>query len=314
MVVIERRLSCFKMRHLAPMIIVALSLPARADILFEGYSKVMLEDKHVGYVVQRYEFDNKKKEFITAYYLKTNQLGGNITESLKARATQTLKPVSYQYTELAGDKGKTIDAQFKGEQMTATINEGGKKQVIQKKIPKGVFLSSFLAYVMLVGKDGIKSGAKYGFQAIAEEDASIYTGEAYVKGEESIGGMKAFKVLNTFKGAQFVSYCTYKGEVVATRSPVQRIATDLVAGAREATAGLPLNSNALIQLFGNVPRGVDNPLSRRTEAEAPSAEKSKTLDATPPPSTDSPKQQGVPGGKGMHLKGEPEPSTAPEGK
>jgi len=87
---------------------------------------------------------------------------------------------------------------------------------------------------MLQGKDGIKPGAKYGFQAIAEEDAAIYTGEAYVKGEEAIGGMSAFKVLNTFKGRNFVSYCTYKGEVIATRSPVQRIATELVTGAHEA--------------------------------------------------------------------------------
>lgn len=275
----------------------------------------MLDEKHVGYVVQRFEFDNKKKEFITAYYLKTNQLGGNITESLKARSSANLKPLSYQYTELTGDKGKTIDAKFNGETMTAEIVDGGKKQTVQKKIPKGSFLSSFLAYVMLQGKEGIKPGTKYSFQAIAEEDAGLYNGEAYIKGEETIDGIGAFKVMNTFKGAQFVSYCTYKGEIIATRSPVQRISTELVTGAKEATSGLQLNSNALVQLFGHVPRGNENPVSRRAEnpktlnTSAPtgggaSEAKTKKLEATPTPS-DQPKQQGIPGGQGIHIKGAP---------
>lgn len=283
---------------------------AQADILFEGYSKVLLDEKHVGYVVQRYEFDNKKKEFITAYYLKTNQLGGNITESLKARSSANLTPVAYQYTELVGEKSKTIDAQFKGDMMTATIMDAGKKQVVQKKIPKGSFLSSFLAYVMLQGKEGIKTGVKYSFLAIAEEDAALYNGETYVKGEETVAGISAFKVLNTFKDAQFVSYCTYKGDLIATRSPVQKIATELVATPLEATAGMQLNSNALTQIFGSVPRGMENPVSRRGDVAnsggQPSPAKSKTLLTTPTPSPDSAKADGVPAGQGIQIKGTPD--------
>ena len=236
---------------------------ASADPLFEGYSKVLLDGQHVGYVVQRYEFDNKKQEFTTAYYLKTNKTAGDITESLKARSNASLRPLSFQFTELVGDHAKTIDGDFKGDVMTAMVNDGGKKQTITKKIPKGAFLSSFLAYVMLQGKEGIKKGVKYSYQAIAEEDASLSSGEAFISGEETMDGISAFKVLNTFKGAQFVSYCTYKGEVIATRSPVQKVSTELVADVREATEGLTLNSSAMAHLFGAVPRGADNPVSRR---------------------------------------------------
>lgn len=330
MVVFQTSGTFLKMRHqLAGALLLAVatlllqSTSARADLLFEGYSSVLLDGVHVGYVVQRFEFDNKKQEFMTAYYLKTNQLGGNITESLKARSNASLKPLSYQFTELVGEKGKTIDAQFNGENMNATILNNGQKQVVQKKIPKGAFLSSFLGYVMLQGKEGIKKGVKYSYQAVAEEDAAVSSGEAYIAGEEAVHGINAFKILNTFKGVQFISYCTFKAEVIATRSPVQKISTELVDSAREATAGLTLNSSALTQIFGSVPKGTENPVARRsletppasTEAAIPdasatpgkaSAEKMKKLEAKPTPSPDSPKKQGVPAGAGIHIKGQPD--------
>jgi hypothetical protein len=168
MVVNQRRLSRFNLRQLfcSTLLLVCAVLSSRksqADILFEGYSKVLLSGVHVGYVVQRYEFDAKTKQFISAYYLKTSPAGGNITESLKARSTSSFAPVSYQFTSLMGDKAKTIDAQFKGDTMTAIVVDGGRKQTIQRKIPKGSFLGTFLAYVMLAGKDGIKKNAKYSY-------------------------------------------------------------------------------------------------------------------------------------------------------
>jgi hypothetical protein len=300
-------LRCSILKQLLRLFFVALVLSlaphAQGEILFEGYSTVLLDGVHVGFVVQRFEFDNKKQEFITTYFLKTNQIGGNITESLKARANASLKPVSFQFTELVGEKSRTIDALFKGENMTATIISGGQKQIIQKKIPKGAFLASFLGYVMLQGREGIKKDVKYSYHAIAEEDASLYSGEAYIAGEELVNGISAFKILNTFKSTQFVSFCTYKGEVIATRSPVQKISTELVIGAREATVGLGLNSSTLTHLFGNVPSGAENPVSRRALEPSPTVSPTKDIKETPRPET--PKQQGIPGGTGIHLKGKP---------
>jgi len=313
MVEIQRRSSCFDLKHFSKKFVGTrrhlvfllafgtLLLPssnAHAEILFEGYSKVLLDGKHVGYIVQRYEYDTKKQEFTTAYYLKTSPVAGNITESLKARSTQALKPISFQFTELTGSHTKTIDAQFKNDTMTALIDDGGKKETISKKIPKTSFLSSFLAYVMLNGKDGIKKGVKYSYSAIAEEDATLNSGEAFISGEEPTEGINAFKILNTFKSAQFVSWCTYKGEVIATRSPVQKISTELVATAHEATEGLTMSAAALTQLFGNVPRGVDNPIARRSlepaarvkTAEKPNnASADKTVEKPQDPQSPGPK-------------------------
>ncbi|MBD4802899.1 hypothetical protein GUG08_09235, partial [Xanthomonas citri pv. citri] len=91
-----------------------------------------------------------------------------------------------QYTSAQGDQTKTIDATFKGEIMTAQVSEGSKRGVITKKVAKEVFLASFLGYVMLQGKEGIKQGLKYSYRAVAEEDADVQDGEAFVASDETM--------------------------------------------------------------------------------------------------------------------------------
>lgn len=330
MVLIRRQKSCFSLRLILRFSALAalLLLPhfAQAEILFEGFSKVMLENTHVGYVIQRFEFDPKKKEFSTAYFLKTNAAGGNLTESLKARATAGFRPISYQYTSAQGDQTRTIDASFKGETMTALVTEGAKKGTISKKVPKEVFLASFLGYVMLQGKEGIKKGVKYAYKAIAEEDADVQDGDAYVASEETMSGVSTFKVLNTFKKTKFVSWVTHKGEVISTASPVQKISTELVATFQEATANQSVSTKTVEFVFGNMPRGKDNIIARRASeaasatgasASAPAAapaaaippSKLKQLEQKPETTGANPKEEGVAGGKGVMIKGVPPPES-----
>lgn len=318
-----RSLACLAIFQLSSFLSLGM---ARADVLFEGYAKILLSGIHVGFTVQRYEFDPIKKEFAATYYLKTNATAGNLTESLKARASSSLAPIGYQYTELTGEKARTIDASVRGETMNLSIKDGAKQNVLTKKVPKGAFFASFLAYVMLQGPEGIKSGAKYGYQAVAEEDGNLYTGEAYVTGEETVLGLSAFKVLNTFKGARFISWVTHKGEVIATKSPVQQIETEVVSTLQEATEGLSVNTNNLSLLFGGVPKGTENAVARKTggsispPTDAASAtslkgqageSKKKILEGTPPSGDVSPKKEGVPGGQGITLKGAPAVDTKP---
>jgi hypothetical protein len=309
--------SCFKTRrYFLALALLLTSMHARADVLFEGFYKVMLEDTHVGYVIQRFEFDPKKKEFTTAYFLKTNAAGGNLSESLKARATAGFRPVNYQYTSVQGDQTRTIDAAFKGETMTAQVTEGSKHGVITKKVPKEVFLASFLGYVMLQGKEGMKKGLKYSYRAIAEEDADIQDGEAFVASDETMNAVSTFKVLNTFKKTKFVSWVTHKGEVIATASPLQKISTELVPTFQEATANQSVSTKTLEFVFGTMPRGKDNVIARRASETAntatPPLSKQKQLEQKPESSGLTPKTEGIPGGKGIMIKGAPSQKGANE--
>lgn len=269
---------------------------AQAEVLFEGYSKILSNGTPIGYTISRYEFDAKSKKFISTYFLKTAGQGMEITESLKAYANDELAPISYSYTSIVGKETKTIDAKFTGLKMTAQVKSGGKTQTIRKDLPKGTFLSTFLVYLMLKSKEGLKSDANYDYQAIAEEDAEIYKGQASVGKEEAFLGLKAFKVQNKFKDVRFVSYVNERGEALGTSSASQGVSTELVADPTQATVGFPMSTVILKNLFGEVPAGKTNMLS-----------KSANIQPVNPG-----KQQGIPQGQGIQLKAEP--SASPAGK
>lgn len=273
-------------------LLLGVPLSASAQVLFEGYSKVMSGGAHIGFTISRYEFDTKKKQFISTYFLKTNEFGGGISESLKAFATEDMKPISYQYTTLLNNQVKTIDATFSNNKINAVLKDGNKVNKISKDIPKGTFLSTFLAYMMLRSSTGFKPETRFEYQAIAEEDADVLKGVAIVKPLEEWNGLKAFRVLNEFKNSKFLSYVTEKGEILSTKVPVSMITTELVADPANATAGLQVPTATLRTLFGEVPKGQVNEVA--IKKIPPSA--SKVIEPS--------KQQGVPGGKGIQLKGQ----------
>lgn len=262
-----------------------MSLPAFSQTLFEGYAKVLVGNVHVGYSIQKYEFDSKKKQFKATTFLKTNEVGGNITESLLAVADENLNPLSYKFTTLQGKTPKTIDASFSKGRMNATVTDGGKKSTIRLDAPKGTFLSSFLGYMILRSPTGLKAETRFEFQAIAEEDGSLEKGVATVSTREDFFGIPAFKVMNDFKNVKFISQVSEKGEVFATRVPALSIVTELTATAEEATQGHSVPSAVIKSLFGEIPRGLTNALSERGKNPTPG------------------KTQGIPGGQGIQLKG-----------
>ena len=269
--------------------------------LFEGYSKITSGGVHVGYIVSRYEF--KDKRFFATYFLKTGQLGSDITESLQAVADNELNPISYQYTSIVGKDTKTIDAKFAKNKMTAIVTTTADKTkskvvTIRKDIPKGTFLSTFLVYLMLKSKTGIQTNSKYQYQAIAEEDAEILKGEALVGKQEKYNGFQSFKIFNRFKDTKFISYVTDLGDVIATSAPSTGIATELMSKSSEATGTFPMTASILKKLFGDVPLGIKNSVSKKAQ-----------LDAMPPaPVPANPKQNGVPQNQGIIIKGTPSAS------
>lgn len=277
------------------LLVLLLPLSAKAEILFEGYFKILSGDQHIGYIVSRYEFDAKKKHFISTYFLKTGKGPSEVTESLKAISDSELAPISYEYTTLAGKESKTIDAKFKNNTMSGVIRSGGKIQRLEKKIPKGTFLSTFLVYLMLKSKEGLQSETNYEYQAIAEEDGAIYRGQALVGKEMTYNGFKSFKILNTFKDSKFLSYVNERGEVLGTNAMAQGITTELVANPSDATTNQPYSANILKTVFGSIPEGKANVAVRSVKLKEAEA------NAAPPG-----KQMGVPPGKGIIIKAQPE--------
>lgn len=248
--------------------------------MFEGYYRIELSGKHIGYSIQRYEFDPKDKTFSTISFMRIKTGEELMQESLKAKANDKFQPVSYNYTLTQGKTLKTIDATFKGEVMTVKIIDGKQVHDQKHKLPKGTFLSSFLTYMMLQKK--MKLDQAFQYSAVAEEDAASYNGKALIESKESKTSYEVLRILNSFKGEKFVAKVAVvkdpkeadkylRGEVLGTGSPTKNITTELVESSR-ATENQIVPNKVLIDIFGNMPTGKINLLA---------AEKSKAVEKPP---------------------------------
>lgn len=260
--------------------ITLVSTIGQATVLQEGWYKIISGGQHVGFIALRYEFNESKKQFVATSFTQTNPMAGNIKESLVATSAQNLDPVSYQFTSTIGQLVKTIDAAFSKGVMSAKVSEAGKTESVQNKIQKGTFLSQFLIYLILQNPKGMKVGNKFAYTAISEEDTKIQNGEAYVSAIEKVNGIDAYKILNDFKGAKYISFVTPKGIMLLTKDPVKSLSTELVASADEATKGFDVNKKTLTLLFKNLPASA-LPVATTTETDKPAntidSEKMKKL-------------------------------------
>lgn len=274
---------------------------ANADILFEGYSKVLINEKPIGYIVNRYEFLPNKNQFVSTYFLKTSAPGVELLETYKAVADKDLAPVSYNYTSLLNKDSKSIDAEIKKGKMNGTIIENGKKKTVKNDLKPKEFLSTFLIYWILKSEKGLVAGESYPYKAIAEEDGVLAEGITVIKKkQETYAGLPVYKAMNDFKGQKFEAYVTERGEIVQTFVPANGVTTELVATRAEAVGPFSFSEPLIKKLFGNIPEGKENVLAKKSVSDAAST--------GAPGKTESPsgKQEGVAPGKGLQIKNQGE--------
>lgn len=235
---------------------------AQAEVLFEGYYKVSQFKKHIGFYILKTEVDSKNNRFKTTSFLKLSKNGFNMTESLTANSTTDFTPVDYSYLATDGTKSKTIDITFKNDMMTGLISENGEKKKISKKLPKGTFLSSSLYYMMMKSKDGLKTGTKFEFSAIAEEMADIAKGSSSIdKKMTSRGVLQLLKVDNSFAGMDYENMITQQGQTISSNTKATGLETELVKNKEEALQDIKISSGTLEKIFGNIPEGKNNILN-----------------------------------------------------
>lgn len=289
------------------------TMPAMAEkeILFEGFFKVTINKQHIGYSISKYEFDPASKKFFVTVFTKTGALGGNFMESIKGASDAALSPLNYEYTTLVTEANKTttkkIEATFKTKKtakknknnkkvesktLVATVTQDGKVSKIENDLPEGSFMSYFLIYLMLKSKSGLQTGSKYEYKAIAEEKATIASGEAKVSTLEDFKGIKGYKIENVFDGQKFISYVTDRGETLGVINPASGVEAELVAKPNEAVGSFGMPSEALKTLFGEVPLGTNNVVSKKLKEES-------LKSVTEPPGS---KEFGTPAGSGVISK------------
>lgn len=255
----------FKTRTLTKVLVILLIIfPATsfAETVFEGYYKVSSEGEHVGYYIQRYALDAKTKLFSSTHYMVLKFGETTTIESLNAKSTAKFEPHSYQYSQLDGKKTKAIDAVVKGKKLVIKTIENGKATAREIGITEKVFLSTFLPYLVLKTPQGLSVGNKFTYDAIAEEDGAVNSGEIYVKEQVKEAGLDTFRTLNTFKKEQFVNWVDVKGESIKTQVPSANVIAELVKDPKEAYKNFPFNESSIKLLFGAIPEGKTHMLAK----------------------------------------------------
>lgn len=270
----------------------------KADTLSEGWYKLLLGQQHIGYIVQRYELDPKKNQVILTSFLRTNTLGGDLTESLQAHSTTGFEPVSYQYSLMKGKAATLIDAKFSKEGAAVRVTENGETKTHKYKVPQGTFLSYFLGLVMTSFKNpkdasdsGIKVGRSFSYKAIAEEDGQLSDGNAEVLGTEKINGHETFRIRVKYKNIQSISFLTATAEIAQINQPISGHQIK-VTSREDATRGFPSSEKSLKTLFGTIPK--DSPLSiLHPQATIPNEPPTPAAPTTPNLKSDAPKKLGI---------------------
>ncbi|MFN7905916.1 MAG: hypothetical protein ACK5P5_12110 [Pseudobdellovibrionaceae bacterium] len=277
--------------------------PSSMENLFEGYYKILVGEKHIGYLIARYDYNTKQKQFVAKTFQKIKTDTEEEMQSLVAISDDGFNPIKYEFTSSLKQgqttKTRTIDAQFKNNKMTALFQEDGIKKTITKDIPKGVFLSTFLTYLILKQPKGMTANLSINYSAIAEEDADIYSGKVSTGKLQKMKGFSVLEAKTDYKQNKFTAYITDRGEVMGTVSPLSGVGSELVAQPSEATQGMELNSKILQSIFGEIPLGINNMVAKaaRSNSILPTQESGKTF--------------GVPPGIGIQIKNPPE-KTLPE--
>jgi hypothetical protein len=250
-------------------ILTSFGVVSHAEILFEGYYKIEIEGKHIGYSIIREEFDPVKKLFTSTRFTKTTPDVGDITMSAVAVSDDAFKPKELQFVYLdKSKKQKVIKGKVVGDKFNLDVTDGGPMKKETVNLPKGVFFSCFTTYLMM--QKGIKTDTRFTYPAIAEETGSVENGETYVeKNMMDYKGQKVFRAVNKFAGASFVALLTNTGETLVSDTPAQNEHAELVKTADEATRGIPVPKSVIETLYGNMPTGTKNSLNPDAPAPTP---------------------------------------------
>lgn len=256
------------------------SLAARANdpVLFEGYYRVLKGGEHVGYYIMKHEFDANKKQFIATTFMRMEG-AEDTTESIRAVASENFRPISFSYTAAQAGMTRTIDVKADKTKMTGTITHLGQQEKIAKPLGKNAISSLFLIYAILRSPQGLKPNSTFNYDAVAEEMAEVHKGSVQVGASEEVGGIKALRIENTFLETKSTNLVTDRGEVLATISPTQKIAIELVAKPENAYGAFRLQTALLKAHFGKVPLGLTNVYAKANRVDPPLPSKGMPLSA-----------------------------------
>lgn len=245
-------------------VLLAVALPARAEILFEGIFAIERDGVRVGYIIQRYEIDRAVKiRKVSTYKRERSRSGGpesfEITRSLSAL---DFTPVEFSRRSVTPGSDETIKAHFKGKtkiNVHAFFGKGAKiERTDTMRVPFGSFLGAFGYYVADISR--LTAGKNKSYIAFSESEGRYSEGRLRLDGKKTASGVTVYQVQDFFEGEDIESFVFADGSPVGSRNAKVNAEAYLVHEREEAIQGFEFPQKDLIKVFGHLPEGQKNPV------------------------------------------------------
>ena len=225
--------------------VLILSLSAGAEVLFEGYYRVLLEKKPVGFSVLRHE--TTKRGFQVHQYSNVQLPSKKRTiETLKARSNSLLEPQSYEYTRREGEKVVFLSKGtfYKTKKLWKVVGKTSKK-TFKKTFSKPPLLSAFIP---LAWSEKMRTSPKlsYAYEVFEEKKGRL------VKGSFRRTQLPQFWIQD-LGGVKSRLRLTERAEILETQSSQWKLKHQLVPSLEFISQALPVKE--LKSVFKKLPKG-----------------------------------------------------------
>lgn len=245
-----------------------LTTPSFADVQFEGWYRVLVNGKHAGFVIQRYETDPQSKKKTISYFVRFKRYGEFVQQAIRAEADENFKPIKYQNFSDLASPSMAYEGEFgKNETRVSTYDVSGKTRRLVSREPYSnpdqAILSSFL-FPILDKKGELKVGTKGSYNGFSEENGNYGTGEYEVLATKVANGIPVSQVVDDFQSEAVENFVFAGGQSLGSRSASNKTRVYLVRDQSEAIAGIEFTEKTEAEIrkfFNGIPEGKKNPVT-----------------------------------------------------
>lgn len=232
-----------------------------AETVFEGYYRIESGGKHIGFAVQRWQFEPKSSQWILNYFVQTSDKDfASRRVVVMERFKDNLEPLEYRYRLTKGGKETREQVTFSNGKFEETFADKTGKQGRKGQLEKNGLLSASAARVLVLNRP--KPGKIYSYVGMREEDALMMHGQIQVLSARKEGKHRVYQILDDFETAPLESWVLEDGEILRSGVPDKGVTSTLVKSANDAIGEVEFNRSELVPVFNEIPEGRKNAVAR----------------------------------------------------
>lgn len=245
------------LRSILPVVLILLSPFAYANIIFEGYYRIEIKGKHVGFSIARWEQDPATKIRTAKFFVYTRDRNNRLhRDFLVEKFTADYRPRAYDLATLYDQAQGHYQVAFQ-DHSYQDLSASGKGKVITKHpLPPNAILAAELPRVLVSMKP--KAGSAFNYTAVNEDTVNPENGQVKVVEVLTLGRHRVYHLDDNFQIPSQELWVTDDGQILRKATPHGIVTSTLVADADAAIGQIEFTRADLVSWFNEIPTGTRN--------------------------------------------------------